>query len=508
MHNRRMFQWILLSVCTIISVFALGLVANSKKVVAEAASNYQFGIKVFLESDEDSHNKVNTVADDGFIVEPLDSNYIKSDTANNFLHQMLLSQFKDGKNAYDEFNVFFDCSNNIISSSEALEILTDINTPEYMPDSSEEVEEIAKEFFSTFPNSSVYMEKTRAEAQNIVTPRKVTPSDANGNSDYLLPDFIIYIRKNNYKMTIKYTLPDGSQAANDTVISGYKGKTPADIESPTVEGYVPDKGVVTVGFNNQREDNVITVHYVKPGSQTTPSSATDSASLTADKQATITVGQKVSANTFNAHATNSSGDTIPVSIDTSQADLSKPGNYDVILKANNGKTMTVTLNVKALETATVAPKRSAVLGLKTLYLYQNPTFKKSQRIIKYAKVKRTQRPMFVVTGYARSNAGLLRYQVKDVNHNSKTAGKTGYITARTDFVSPAYYQKAAKQIKVLSKSGINVYKNLNMTGKVKTVKYGKTLKVIAIKHHNLTTRFVLQNGQYVTANKKLVMTVK
>lgn len=253
--------------------------------------------------------------------------------------------------------------------------------------------------------------------------------------------------------------------------------------------------------------------YLKPkSSDNVPVSPVhvDQSDLTANSSATITVGQKVDATTFNAQAQDSSGNEIPVTVDTSQIDLTKPGTYDVVLKADNGKTMTVKLTVNAAEadTETVVSKKSAIYGLKTLYLYQKPTFKQNQRIVKYTKAKRTQRPMFVVTGYARSNAGLLRYQVKDVNHNSKTAGKTGYITARTDFVGPAYYQRAAKRIKVLSKSGINVYQKLNLTEKLKNVKQGKTLKVIAIKHHNLTTRFVLQNGQYITANKKLVMTVK
>ncbi|WP_258115769.1 DUF5776 domain-containing protein [Levilactobacillus yiduensis] len=465
-------------------------------------------MKVFMESEEDSLNKVNIGGGAGFIKGQLDGSYVnKSDTANNFLHEMMKSQYQEHKNAYDEINIIFDYSNNIILAPEATTRLNDI-LAEGGPVSTSFVEDTANNFLSTFPNSSVDMEKTRAEAQKIVTPWKVTASAENANSDYLLPDFIVYIKKNNYKMTIKYVLPDGSKAASDTVITGYEGKASADIESPAVEGYVPDKKIVTVGFDNQKEDNVTTVHYVKPGSQTTSPSSTDSASLTADKQATITVGQKVTAETFNAHATDSAGSTIPVSVDTSQADLSKPGTYDVILKADNGKTMTVTLNVKALETATIAPKRSAVFGLKTFYLYQNPTFKKSQRIVKYAKAKRTQRPMFVVTGYAHSKAGLLRYQVKDVNHNSKTAGKTGYVTAKKDFIAPVYYQKVAKQIKVLSKSGINVYKNMDLTNQTKHVKQGKTLTITGIKRHNLTTRFILSNGQYVTANKKLVMTVK
>lgn len=236
----------------------------------------------------------------------------------------------------------------------------------------------------------------------------------------------------------------------------------------------------------------------------------DQSDLTANSSATITVGQKVDATTFNAQAKDSSGNELPVTVDTGQADLNKPGTYSIVLKADNGKTMTVKLTVNAAEvdTGTVTAKKSAIYGLKTLYLYEKPTFKQSQRIVKYAKAKRSQRPMFVVTGYAHSKAGLLRYQVKDINHNSKTAGKTGYVTAKKNFTAPVYYQKAAKRIKVLSTSGINVYKNMNLTDKTKHVKQGEALTITGIKKHNLTTRFILSNGQYITANKKLVMVVK
>lgn len=246
---------------------------------------------------------------------------------------------------------------------------------------------------------------------------------------------------------------------------------------------------------------------------TTPA-VVDQSSLTADDTATVTVGDPVNAATFNAHATTSDGQNSPVTVDTGKADLQQPGTYTLTLKAANGKTKSVTLTVQAAPiltgaaAATIAPKRSAVYALKTLYLYQQPTFKKRQRIVKYRKTKRTQRPMFVVTGYANSKAGLRRYRVRDVNHHSKTAGKTGYITARAAFVTPVYYHQTAKKIKVINPSGVNVYRNLKLTKQVKHVKHGQTLKVTAVKQYHLTTRFTLSNGQYVTANKKLVMRVK
>ncbi|MFD1455932.1 DUF5776 domain-containing protein [Levilactobacillus lanxiensis] len=239
--------------------------------------------------------------------------------------------------------------------------------------------------------------------------------------------------------------------------------------------------------------------YLKPKVISSP--VVDRSSLTADSQASITVGQTVDADTFNAKATNSAGDSIPVTVDTSKADLKKPGTYSVILTAANGETKTVTLTVQPASSP-VVPQKKAVYALKKIYLYQKPTFNQHQRLATYVKTNRTKRPMFVVVGYARSNSGLLRYQVKDA------AGKTGYITAKSAFIAPVYYQKSVKQIKVLNKKGINSYQDLKLTEAGKHVKMGATLKVIGLKHYHLTTRFELSNGQYVSANKKLVIAVK
>lgn len=154
-----------------------------------------------------------------------------------------------------------------------------------------------------------------------------------------------------------------------------------------------------------------------------------------------------------------------------------------------------------------ATKRAAVYALKTICLYRNPTFKKSQRIARYPKQKRINRPMFVVIDYARSNGGALRYKVRDVNHNSKTDGKIGYITAKWSHVRPVYYRSMPKGnvITVISKKGVHAYKNKNLTGRVKTYKKGTHLSVKNLVKHNLTTRYVLSNGYHVTANKKLVI---
>ncbi|GHP14787.1 hypothetical protein YK48G_22120 [Lentilactobacillus fungorum] len=114
--------------------------------------------------------------------------------------------------------------------------------------------------------------------------------------------------------------------------------------------------------------------------------------------------------------------------------------------------------------------------------------------------------MFVVTGYAYSKNGLLRYQVRDVKHKGKTAGKTGYITANREFVTNVYYGSMPKNrtIKVIAKNGVNAYRNTDLTAKVKNYNRNSLLKVKKLVKHRLTTRYQLTNGHYVTGNKKLV----
>ncbi|GHP14806.1 hypothetical protein YK48G_22310 [Lentilactobacillus fungorum] len=195
------------------------------------------------------------------------------------------------------------------------------------------------------------------------------------------------------------------------------------------------------------------------------------------------------------------------------------GNGSITPTTNSDSTTTPTLNSNSEPASSItttqnpatpsyaAKKGTAVYATKAIYMYKNATFKKSQRIAKYPKAKRVNRPMFVVIGYARSNNGTLRYKVRDVNHGKKTANKVGYITASRKYVVNVYYKTMPKnkKITVINKQGVNTYKNANLTKKVKNYKQGTHLRVKKIVKHNLTTRYQLSNGTYVTANKKLVI---
>ncbi|MFT8493548.1 MAG: DUF5776 domain-containing protein [Liquorilactobacillus satsumensis] len=178
---------------------------------------------------------------------------------------------------------------------------------------------------------------------------------------------------------------------------------------------------------------------------------------------------------------------------------------------NTGSTSTTTTTKPSTSVSNggsnIAVKGEAVYATKKIGLYKNTKFTKANRSAWYPKQKRVNRPMFVVTGYKRAANGALRYKVRDVNHGRKTAGKTGYITASRKYVVPVYYASVpkAKKITVISPKGVNTYKSANLTGKAKHYKKGVRLTVKKLVKHNLTTRYQLSNGHFVTANKKLVI---
>ncbi|MCV3739956.1 BspA family leucine-rich repeat surface protein [Lentilactobacillus hilgardii] len=151
-----------------------------------------------------------------------------------------------------------------------------------------------------------------------------------------------------------------------------------------------------------------------------------------------------------------------------------------------------------------AAKETVVYSIKKIGLYKTTDFTKNTRRSWYAKKPRINRPMFVVTGYKRAANGALRYQVRDVNHTSRTDGQKGYITASQKYVRPVYYATKHSTITVINPRGVNAYHQANLTGKVKNYRQGTVLRIKGIVKHNLTTRYILTNGDYITANRKLV----
>lgn len=272
--------------------------------------------------------------------------------------------------------------------------------------------------------------------------------------------------------------------ANDSTISTGRNFDP--LKGVTL--YNPDQASQTNKLASSNLSVSSNVDANKPGTYTVTYTYKDANNVTYKKTVKVTVtGNPITPNhgsNVNPVPVNPTGSTNP------NWNPSKPGD----------------LNGTGLPNY-AAVKGSAVYSTKGIYMYKNANFKRSQRMAYYPKVKRVNRHMFVVLGYDRSNGGALRYKVRDVNHGKKTAGKVGYITANRKYVVNVYYKGMPKsnKITVISKKGVHSYTNKNLTGRTGTYKKGTHLRVKDIVKHNLTTRYQLTNGDYVTANKKLVI---
>lgn len=172
---------------------------------------------------------------------------------------------------------------------------------------------------------------------------------------------------------------------------------------------------------------------------------------------------------------------------------------------------TVTYTYTALSTGEANDQvatRQSITAVKKIGFYRQATFSAGQRMRWFNRQPRTQQPHFVVLGVRQSANGVKRYRVRDVNRGSKTYRKIGYVTARSQYVHGTYYAvtNRAQVVTVLNPAGVNAYKTAKLTGKTAHYRQGQQLKVKRLVRHNLTTRFQLTNGRYVSANKQLVQT--
>ncbi|MFT8909594.1 MAG: DUF5776 domain-containing protein [Lentilactobacillus diolivorans] len=288
---------------------------------------------------------------------------------------------------------------------------------------------------------------------------------------------------------MKYTVRTIDESGND-LKNGYAktGTFNEQIAAPIINGYtLASPQQVTLKNNNQ----VITFVYSKDST----SAGSDSSSSTSSTSSASSTSSSSSSTGSSSTAASSS---IPMASSSSDSVLSSN------TSSNQPSTSTENNSTNSSFPSYVATRGAAVYGINKIGLYKSTKFSAATRRNWYTKKPRVKRPMFVVTGYKRSVDGVLRYKVRDVNHSSKTAGKIGYITASQNYVRPVYYANRHSVITVINPQGVNAYRKVNLTNKVKNYRQGAFLHVKRIVKHNLTTRYVLTNGTYVTANRKLV----
>ncbi|MCK8607044.1 lectin-like domain-containing protein [Apilactobacillus ozensis] len=145
-------------------------------------------------------------------------------------------------------------------------------------------------------------------------------------------------------------------------------------------------------------------------------------------------------------------------------------------------------------------KDTIVYPTKSMNLYKSNRFSKTNLLRHYTNKPMVNKPIFVVDGHGKSKTGLLRYKVHEMNHKNRV----GYITVRKDYVLPVYETNFKGKVTVISAGGINEYSKKNLTRKLIHYKQGQTLDVKGIAWNKRSTRYVLNNGTFITSNKTLV----
>ncbi|WP_437696039.1 DUF5776 domain-containing protein [Levilactobacillus brevis] len=307
--------------------------------------------------------------------------------------------------------------------------------------------------------------------------------------------------------SMTFDFPDNSDKLENALLDA----------TPTVDGYTLNSAAVTTGSD---DNPAVTYTFTKNSSDSgsgsdssssessssessssessssesssseSSSSESSSSESSSSESSSSESSSSESSNSESSNSESSSSESSSVNSATSSTDS---GNFSDSSSAN-GAGDTATSSVTK-----VSVSKASVYAIRKIGLYKKVNFTKNNRIRWYQKQPRTKRPKFTVIGYARTKAGTLRYKVKT------TSGQTGYITANTDYVGNTYYQTTPKKITVINAKGINAYRKVNLTSKVRHYRKGTVLKVKAVKQHGITTRLILTNGTYITANKTMVL---
>lgn len=310
------------------------------------------------------------------------------------------------------------------------------------------------------------------------------------------------------RVTAKYVDESGDSIADDAVTDyGIIGSTDPGYTTAqlAIDGYTFDKVIGNTSGAYPSADATVTYVYKK--AQAGGSTGTGSVTTQAKPVTVHYVTENGTKIAPDKTLTGNYGASYRAS------ELSVKG-YALIKDSGNttgtftATPQTVTYTYRQAAALKAVASYPVVSSIKKIGLYRTKSFGTQNHLLWYAKQPRTKWPMFVVTGEAVSKAGHLRYHVRDVNHGSATFGKTGYITANAHYIVRTYYAKRATHVKVLAAHGITAYQHASLTGKSRRYQKGQRLSVKRLVTYHKTTRFQLTNGKYISANKKLVESVK
>ncbi|TPR41146.1 hypothetical protein DY130_01685 [Apilactobacillus micheneri] len=268
------------------------------------------------------------------------------------------------------------------------------------------------------------------------------------------------------------------------------------VSSPIISGYLPDKDVIgaidNVGVNSSDIMNYVTYKPVTNNNSHGESNTTSNS---------VVINN--SSNNFN-----NSGE-IENNNNLNNGSSSNHESYNNNHLSNSHKYV---LNKKVKKHIKKSLFGKRIYAIKGLNMYRKNYFTYRYKIRGFKKHIRINRPMFKVIDYAKSSKGHLRYKVIMINPYTNQIEKkhhnhVGYITANTHYVLPLYYEKNIKRVRVIAK-GLNEYRHINLTGKVRGYKHNSIFKVKSVNKMGTFYRLRLFNGNYITANKRYVKFIK
>ncbi|KRL23065.1 DUF5776 domain-containing protein [Lentilactobacillus kisonensis] len=314
-------------------------------------------------------------------------------------------------------------------------------------------------------------------------PMGATPYKTDGNtviktnSDRTLTSMVYDLPAQYHRATVQFANQPTSLAA---------GKT-ANFTVKLSDGSAADFDITTddaqdVTVEKQADGSYqlkVNSNFVGQKDVTVTATKKDDASFSANFKVSITGQAAPTPDNNNSTNTGTTG-TITTPSSSSQATTTEPST-----------TQPTTTSQPA---ATKKFKQFKVYAKTGIRVYKGVDFK---HVVKsYAKHSRTNAKTFIITGKAYSKNGALRY---------KTAA--GYITANSKYVAKLYYQTAPKKVTVLAKAGTYEYTKptFSKANRSTHLKKGTIVKVKKLVKQGSLSKFVLTNGHYLTANKKLII---
>lgn len=233
-----------------------------------------------------------------------------------------------------------------------------------------------------------------------------------------------------YRLVKKDGTPDDYLVRGTGVVSVDAHSTDNEDTNGTITGYGESTAGVALSFRfvDAKGQDIV-------GSKTIQTSYyPDDPTLTNLRKAVMLADLPISGHTLRTtNPVTVSGDTYTYHY-VSPTDIN--GHSGTATPVPNTSSLSSSSNTVMSSPNRVVAKGIAIYVTKKVGLDRHANFDTKNRELWYSKQDRAKRPQFVVTGYAHTKKGTLRDHVRDLNHHTKSNGRTGYLTTLASLRQP------------------------------------------------------------------------